>query len=145
MTAEFEDSDTPVTQLQWQWYRAQETSPTGRMCAGRTPSPDDSDAHRVFIADTNEATVGGEQVEQITIPDGAVLGHRSLVQREPATLPDTRRRLTTEDTLTDVGRCLRATFTYRDHVDRTHSEADDAGTDVDETLEGTFGGSLNSR
>ena len=46
-----------------------------------------------------------------------------------------------EADLTDVGRCLRATFTYRDAVDRTHSDADDATTtDVDETLEGTFGG-----
>ena len=37
------------------------------------------------------------------------------------------------------GRCLRATFTYRDNVDRTYSAADDgATTDVDETLEGTW-------
>ena len=38
-------------------------------------------------------------------------------------------------------RCLRATVTYRDAVDRTHAEIDDATTrDVDETLEGTFQG-----
>ena len=39
----------------------------------------------------------------------------------------------------DVSRCLRATFTYRDNVDRTFSGADVvATTDIDETLEGTW-------
>ena len=41
-----------------------------------------------------------------------------------------------------VPRCLRAVFTYRDDVDRTHTDADpDATDDVDQTLEGTFMGS----
>ena len=35
-------------------------------------------------------------------------------------------------------KCLRATFTYRDDVDRTYSGANDTTTDVDETLEGTW-------
>ena len=52
---------------------------------------------------------------------------------------------TTDDgTVTNVWsdeRCLRATVTYRDDVDRTHAEQDDTETAVDETLEGTFKGS----
>ena len=49
--------------------------------------------------------------------------------------------------MTDVGRCLRATFTYRDNVDRTYpggndptTDVDETLTDVDETLEGTWAG-----
>ena len=133
LTAEFEDQDTPVTQLQWQWYRAQVIS-TGE-CDDRTPTGDE---HRDFIAETTEATVGGEQVEQLTI------NGTTWTQIPGATGTGTRARYTPEANdetgLTDVGRCLRATFTYRDDVDRTHFDGDDAATDVDETLEGTFGG-----
>ena len=133
LTAEFEDQDTPVTRLNWQWYRAQQTSTSE--CAGREPTGAE---HRGFIADTTEATVGGEQVEQLDdrwdnwtqIPGATGTGSKARYTPEA----------NDEDELTDVGRCLRATFTYRDDVDRTHSDADDAGTDVDETLEGTFGG-----
>ena len=133
LTAEFDDQDMPVTLLNWQWYRAQETS-TGE-CNGRTPTGEE---HRGFIADTDEATEGGEQVEQLMIngatwtqiPDATGTG--SIARYTP--------EANDEPELTDVGRCLRATFTYRDAVDRTHFDADDATTDVDETLEGTFGG-----
>lgn len=129
LTATFEDPDAPVTQLQWQWYRAQATS-TGE-CAGRTPTGTE---HRGFIQDTTVATVGGEEVEQMTI------GGATWTKIAGATSATYTPMANAEAELTDVGRCLRATVTYKDSVDRTHSEADDATTDVDETLEGTFAG-----
>ena len=56
--------------------------------------------------------------------------------------------ITTDPTTGEVSRewenpkCLRAAFTYRDDVDRTHTNADpDATDDLDVTLEGTFMGS----
>ena len=61
-----------------------------------------------------------------------------------------RHRTTTKTTETSSARvtntwpnprCLRATVTYRDAIDRTHAEQDDNDTAVDETLEGTFKGS----
>ena len=130
LTAMFEDPDAPVTQLQWQWYRAQVATDTGE-CAGRTPTGAE---HRGFIADTTEATVGGELVEQITI-DGTV-----WTKIDGATSSTYTPEANDAAELTDVGRCLRATVTYRDAVDRTHSGADDTTTDVNETLEGTYGG-----
>ena len=136
LKAEFEDPDTPVTQLKWQWYRAQAipADPVDE-CAGRTPT---DEQHRGFVADTTEAAVGtGDdqvQVEQITI-DGT-----AWTKIDGATSPTYTPEANDNDALTDVGRCLRATVTYRDNVDRTHSAANNAATDVDETLEGTFGG-----
>ena len=130
LRASFEDDDTPIRELKWQWYRAQVLT-TGE-CAGRTPATDVE--HRGFIADTSTVTVGGQQVEQITI-DGTV-----WTKIAGATSVSYTPEANEEDGLTDVGRCLRATVTYRDAVDRTHSEANVQGTDVDETLEGTFAG-----
>ena len=129
LTATFDDEDTPTRNLMWQWYRAQTTT-TGE-CEDRTPTGGE---HRGFIADTSEATVGGEQVEQLTI------GATVWTKIDGATSASYTPEANDEAALTDVGRCLRATVTYRDAVDRTHSMADVQGTDVDETLEGTFAG-----
>ena len=130
LTATFEDEDDGISQLKWQWYRAQEGT-TGE-CDGRAPT---GNAHRGFIADTDEAAVGGEQVEQLTV-DTLV-----WTKIDGATSASYTPEANDAPELTDVGRCLRATVTYRDAVDRTHSEANVQGTDVDETLEGTFAGS----
>ena len=130
LTATFKDEDIPTREVMWQWYRAQAATNTGE-CTGRTPA---DDAHRGFIADTSEATVGGEQVEQLTI------GGSVWTKIAGATSASYTPEANDEGDLTDVGRCLRATVTYRDAVDRTHSMADVEGTDVDETLEGTFAG-----
>ena len=129
--AEFADTDGPISgTVNWQWYRAENT--TDQACDPRMPTT--SDDHRAFIVDPTEDTVGGELVEQITI------NGTTWTQIPDAMGTDIIARYTPEANdqadLTDVGRCLRATFTYRDNVDRTYSGADDTTTDVDETLEG---------
>ena len=135
--AEFSDPDSPVSQVNWQWYRSQTTSTTA--CDGRTPPATDSDAHRVFLVDPTEATVGGELVDQVTI-DTAVWTKIPGASGTGSTARYTPEANADQADLTDVGRCLRATFTYRDSVDRTFSGADVATTDVDETLEATWAG-----
>ena len=132
--ATFADTDGPISgTVNWQWYRDQDTS--AQACDPRMPTT--SDEHRFFIFDPTEVTVGGELVEQRTISPGDVW---TKIPRANGT--GTIARYTPEANdeaaLTDVGRCLRATFTYRDNVDRTYSAANDATTDVDETLEGTW-------
>ena len=132
-TAEFEDKDGGVTQLKWQWYRAQTTTAITDECAGREPT---GAAHRAFLVDPTPATVGGEEVEQIT--DGGGIVWTKIPGATSATYTPEANDV---DDLSDVGRCLRATVTYKDGVDRTNPDADNLGTDVDETLEATFAGS----
>ena len=136
LTATFSDPDTPVTQLQWQWFRTSDITTTE--CAGRTPAADDTDAHRVFLVDLEEDTVGEApnqvQVEQIAI------GGATWIKIAGATSASYTPEANDIDELTDIGKCLRATVTYRDAVDRTHSEPNVSTTDVDETLEGTYAG-----
>ena len=141
--AAFADTDGPISgTVNWQWYRDQDTSE--QACDPRTPTT--SDEHRAFIVDPAEATVGGELVEQVDFGDGDI-----WIQIPDAHGTGTIARYTPEandgPALTDVGRCLRATFTYRDNVDRTYpggndptTDVDETLTDVDETLEGTWAG-----
>ena len=145
--AAFTDADGPMSgTVNWQWYRAQTTvSPDPDPCADRMPMT--SDEHRVFIVDHTEATVGDELVGQIVIdgttwtkiPDANGTGSTARYTPEAVfTIDDDGNPTTTHADDSDVSRCLRATFTYRDDVDRTYSGANDTTTDVDETLEGTW-------
>ena len=145
--AKFADDDRPISgTVNWQWYRAQTTFDADPdLCDDRTPTT--SAEHRVFIADHTEATVGDELVEQIEIdgttwtkiPDANGTGSTARYTPEAVfTIDADGNPTTTHADDSDVSRCLRATFTYRDNVDRTYSGANDTMTDVDETLEGTW-------
>ena len=146
--AKFEDMDGPISgTVNWQWYRAAVTST--QACTDAVRMPTTSDDHRAFIADPTEETVGGELVEQITIADGGgtwtkipdANGTGIIARYTPEavfTTDDQGNPTTTHADDSDFSKCLRATFTYRDDVDRTYSGANDTTTDVDETLEGTW-------
>ena len=146
--AAFTDADGPISgTVNWQWYRAQTPfAEDPDACAD--PTPTTSAEHRVFIAVHTEATVGDELVEQIVIdgttwtkiPDANGTGSTARYTPEAVfTIDADGNPTTTHADDSDVSRCLRATFTYRDNVDRTFSGADVvATTDIDETLEGTW-------
>ena len=139
--AKFVDTDGPISStVNWQWYRAQTNfNPDPGLCVPRMPTT--SDEHRAFIADHTEATVGEELVEQVVI-DGITWTKIPDANGTGSTARYTPEAVFTTDPTpihaadSDVSRCLRATFTYRDDVDRT--EDNDTATDVDETLEGTW-------
>ena len=145
--AKFTDTDGPISgTVNWQWYRAQtDFAADPEACDPRTPTAEDP--HRAFIFDHDETTLGGELVEQIEInettwtkiPDANGTGSTARYTPEAVfTTDDQGNPTTTYADDSDVSRCLRATFTYRDDVDRTYSNANDTTTDVDETLEGTW-------
>ena len=123
LKANFEDSDEGVTNLKWQWYRAAAT--TTSACDPRTPVVADSDPaeatdHRFFVE--NDTTTGW------TLIAGAT----------SATYTPTEDDFDATVGTNGQGYCLRATVTYRDGVDRTHSAANVSGTLVDETLEAAW-------
>ena len=95
--------------------------------ASYTPGYDEDSGGTVVIDDTGdpptETWTGGDiDVVITTVTTGENAGDKSYAWTDP--------------------KCLRATVTYRDAVDRTHAEPNDNATDnVDETLEGTFMGS----
>ena len=140
--AKFADEDGPISgTVKWQWYRAE----TAGACDPRTPTA--ADPHRAFIVDHEESTEGEELVEEvqidgdtwIKIPDANGTGSTARYTPEAVFTTDADGNLTeTHADDSDFGKCLRATFTYRDNVDRTYSDANDPDTDVDETLEGTW-------
>ena len=128
LTASFEDDDTPIRELKWQWYRAA-TATAGTACVNRTPATGPVDAadgvndRRYFVEnDTIAEWVKITGATSASYTPEAVFGADG----------------TTHEPTSDFGKCLRATVTYRDAVDRTHSGGNDNTTDVDETLEATW-------
>ena len=150
LTATHEDKDGPVTELMWQWYRSvADDTVYPAVC------PRNTDGERYFI-DTHPGLTPAVW-EKI---DGAIFATYTPGYDEDSGGTSTTATATGAVTWTggDIGvtistddegnklysdwtspRCLRATVTYRDAVDRTHAEPDDDATrHVDETLEGTF-------
>ena len=136
LKANFEDTDGGVTVLKWQWYRASATS-TGA-CDNRTPTNTDPVAgtdtindRRYFVendADTVAAADPGWRLIDSADARSATYTPKAVYEADG----------TTHAADSDFGKCLRATVSYRDGVDRTHSAANVQGTAVDETLEGTW-------
>ena len=157
LEAEFSDPDTPTSEEKWQWYRSVDDNIEYPMACPTNP-----DDVRYFI----DTSPGLATAAWVAIPGATSTGVTSA-SYTPGYDEDSG-GTSTVDTTTgavtwtggDIGvtistdaqgnrtysdwtspRCLRATVTYRDAVDRTHAEPDDATTrDVDETLEGTFQG-----
>ena len=151
LTATHKDKDGGIEELEWQWYRSV-AGVTGypTACLGHT------DGERYFI-DTPAATIVGdwEKIDGATSDTytpgydedsgGTMVPHASDAGVVVWSGGDIGVEIFTD---TDGNRayrnwtsprCLRATVTYRDAVDRTHAEPDDVATrGVDETLEGAF-------
>ena len=168
LTAEFSDTDTPIREMTWQWYRqaGEDTTANGTRCgedrnpyAETIPPTDPAENVRYFIdiapglpeADVDWVAIPGATSATYTPgfdeDSGGTVDDTTTVGTEVWTGGDIDVVITTD---ADGGqnyawtdpRCLRVAVTYRDAVDRTHAETDDATTrDVDETLEGTFVGS----
>ena len=155
LKAEFFDPDKPTKEL-WQWYRSvRDTAVYPAACPASTDGeryfidehptvdPTDIDAWVAISGATSASYTpgydedsGGTSVPHETI-DGAVVWSGGDIGVTISTDADGNKTYTEWES----PRCLRATVTYRDAVDRTHAEPDDATTrDVDETLEGTFQG-----
>ena len=155
-TAELRDPDTnednPPTEVKWQWYRetaAAANARTTTYCSNTTPI--------TGSADSADGVNERRHYVEIDYPDPPPANPSGWTptgwEKIPGATSDTYRpsdNMETPDddteTTTDVGRCLRATVTYRDggvrpdQVDRTHTAADVRETTVDETLEATFQG-----
>ena len=158
LEAELSDPDTPISELNWQWYRSTDNLPDVTGYPNRCPDGN-TDGVRYFI-DT-AANLTGMGVHWEAIPGATSDSYTPGYDEDSGgTVDDTTIPGTEVWSGGDIGvskstddegnisysnwsnpRCLRATVTYRDSVDRTHTEPDDAATlDVDETLEGTFQG-----
>ena len=155
LKAEFSDPDTPTSEL-WQWYRSvADTAVYPAAC------PDDSTDGDVRYFIDEHPTV--DPAAWVAIPGATKPSYTpgydedsgGSIQPDADSNPDTvvwaggdiGVTVSTDDegnktySAWTSPRCLRATVTYRDAVDRTHAAPDDATTrDVDETLEGTFQG-----
>ena len=152
LTATHEDNDGDIKELKWQWYRSADG-----VTEYPTACPANTHGMRYFLntpaaiiagdweeidgatSDTYtpgyDEDSGGTQVPHTTIP-GAVVWSGGDIGVTIST-DNEGNKLYSDWT---SPRCLRATVTYRDDVDRTHAEPDDGATlDVDETLEGAFG------
>ena len=155
LKAEFSDPDTPTSELKWQWYRSvADTAVYPAAC------PDDStDGDERYFIDEHPTV---DLAAWVAIPGATEPSYTpgydedsgGSIQPDADSNPDTVAwaggdigvTVSTDDegnktySAWTSPRCLRATVTYRDAVDRTHAEPDDATTrDVDETLEGAFG------
>ena len=162
LTATFEDPDDGVSELKWQWYRSVDNGTNRDRCDEtggydpHNPAATAATAVRYFI-DTAADTIDADWV---AIPEATSAtytpgydedsGGTSSVNadgdEETWTGGDIQVVITTapngdKSYAWSNPKCLRATVTYRDDVDRTHAGQDDTETAVDETLEGTFKGS----
>ena len=108
ITATHNDTDGGVRELKWQWYRSEADTIYPAAC------PDSAHTPRYFLEET-PATIATAWT--------AIAGATSRSYTPVAE---------------DENTCLRATVTYRDAVDRTHTPANDNTTPVDETLEATW-------
>ena len=152
LTANHEDKDGGIRELKWQWYRstADDTDAYPLPCP---TSPDDGE--RYFIDDhptaVTAAWVAIDGATSATYTPGydEDSGGMSTTATDTGTVTWTGGDIGVTISTDEQGnraysdwtspRCLRATVTYRDDVDRTHAEPDDSTTlDVDETLEGAF-------
>ena len=159
LTAELVDGDGP-SNMQWQWYRAATATTTGA-CDPRAPvtgpvaAADGVNDRRYFVENDNDTITGWVAIPGATSATytpgydehvGGTLettGGSGNPTVETWTGGDIELLRTTalDGTVTNVWsepKCLRATVTYKDDIDRTHSAVDVTATDVDETLEGTW-------
>ena len=166
LTAEFEDGDRPRN-IQWQWYRASATTTGVCANRVPATNPDDEDNPNTPVDDRvdtenerryfveNDTITGWVAIPEATSATytpgydehaGGTL-EETVVDGEPTVQTWTGgdielvRTTANDGTVTDdwsEPKCLRATVTYKDDIDRTHSAADVATTDVDETLEATW-------
>ena len=169
LKAEFSDPDKPTNGLKWQWYRSVAGTDAAAnfartTCVNNSPDGDpttDPVDFRYFI-DTHPGLAAADEAVWEEIPlatsasytpgydedsDGTGVPHADVegaVVWSGGDIGVTVRTGPTGNKIyTEWGssRCLRATVTYEDAVDRTHTMIDDPITrDVNETLEGTFQG-----
>ena len=157
LTAVHDDDDGPVTELMWQWYRAKATNETHNgVLYPEKACPAPTVGMRYFL-DTPAATIVGdwEKIDGATSDTytpgydedsgGTMVNHDTIPGAVVWSGGDIGVTVSTDDEGNKAysdwtsPRCLRATVTYRDTVDRTHAEPDDGATlEVDETLEGAF-------
>ena len=160
LQAEFMDPDRPTNgTVNWQWYRSiLSSNDETRPCVAYDPHTDPAtaaEAVRYFI-DSSDQTVwemiSGATKDTYTPgydQDSGGIGSSDTETPEIVvwTGGDIGVTVTTTNgvevyTAWTAPQCLRATVTYRDGVDRTHSDQDSNPNDaVDETLEATFKGS----
>ena len=165
LTATFEDSDRPISDLKWQWYRSVDPGANRTRCVDydpHAPAAGAAQAVRYFLdppadgaaaIDAAWQAIPGATLASYTPgydedsggtrsvnPDGTIVTWRDG-DIDVVTTTTTTQDGRVESSVWENPKCLRATVTYRDGVDRTNTEADVNGTTVDETLEGTFKGS----
>ena len=157
LTATHDDPDGGVRELKWQWYRSTANGTHRSRCVDYDPHGETTPAQavRFFISDdpTDWEKIDGATSASYTPGyDEDSGGTLVTTGGNGADLVETWmggdiglvRTTTPEGEVSNdwsAFKCLRAAVTYRDDVDRTHAGADNDGTDVDETLEGTFMGS----
>ena len=159
LKATHNDRDGGVRELKWQWYRSVATA-----TSYPTACPASTDGARYFIDTAADTIAAAWQA----IPGATSATYRPGYDEDSGgtmsvTTDDATSRvvewtggdidvtITTTKATADAAeftaytwenpRCLRAAVTYRDAIDRTHTEQDNPDTAVDETLEGAFVGS----
>ena len=160
LKASFSDPDGGVRELKWQWYRSVATSSANDI----TECPTGTDGPRYFIDDfptTDPATwvaIPGATSDTYTPGYDEDSGGSSNVTTDSetqrvvtwmggdvdVTITTTKATETQPESTAyawENFKCLRAAVTYRDGIDRTHTEQDNPDTGVDETLETAFVGS----
>ena len=159
MTATFKDPDPGVSELKWQWYRSVQNGTNRDRCDDydpHTPVATAATAVRYFIDEFPTVdpaawvAIPGATSDTYTPGYDEDSGGTSSVNEAGNEVTWTGGDIQVVITTAGNGdksyvwsdaKCLRATVTYRDDVDRTHAEQDDTETAVDETLEATFKGS----
>ena len=129
LTAELIDGDEPKSgTVNWQWYRTVNTTDgdlnlVNNACPAALPASDAD--RRGFLADTLPAngTWGAE-------------GNNAweVIDRNDA------RKASYQPITDDIGRCLRATVTYRDALEDRTNPQPNSQNDVDDTLEAAYAG-----
>ena len=174
LVAELTDADTPITRVNWQWYRAVAASTgQGVECTPRDPFNANATPYHGFryfldpqdpVANTVWKAISGAKGTGTTAkytPDYKGAGAtRTLDPNSTATseivdwtdgdiaVTETTDTSARPQTVTysdwDAPKCLRVAFTYEDAVDRTFQKTDTDDDGVNQILEGAFVGSENS-
>ena len=137
LKATLKDGDTPIRNPKWQWYRASTPTTTGS-CDNRQPEEendvaDDTVNQRRHYVENETPDATWVKIET------ADARTRTYTPKAVFTIDEDGNPTTTHANDSDFQKCLRATVSYRDAVDRTHTAADpDPTDDLDVTLEGTW-------
>ena len=174
LVAELTDADTPITRVNWQWYRAVaastgqgvECTPRDPFNANATPyhgfryflDPQDPVANTVWKAISGAKGTGttakytpdykGEGATRTVDPASTATSEIVDWTDGDIAVTETTDTSARPQTVTysewEAPKCLRVAFTYEDAVDRTFQKTDTDDDGVNQILEGAFVGSENS-